>query len=94
MLWLIDLDQLVGYPSLLQQNIPMTMPVVIVVQIEDNYVGLLVRSVNDIEQRDLNQLLTPSSSLFSSRLLPFIQGYFPGGSVVLNLEAISQLSLW
>jgi positive phototaxis protein PixI len=94
MLWLIDLDQLVGYPSSLQQDIPVTMAVVIVVQIEEHYVGLLVRSVNDIEQWDLKQMQIPNTSLFSSRLLPFIKGYLPGGSIILNLEAISQLSLW
>lgn len=90
MLWLVDLDRIVGCPSLFDRAPLPTQPIAIVVTIQDQSVGLVVRYVNDIELHDLKELLPARQGLFPSQLLPFLKGYFSGGLTVLNLDAIAQ----
>jgi positive phototaxis protein PixI len=91
MLWLVDLEQLIGCSSLSEKCSPTnSQPTAVVVQMQDFNVGLVVRQVNDIELHDLQELLTPKQGLFAKELLPFIEGYLPEGSTVLNLKAINE----
>ncbi|AOY80699.1 chemotaxis protein CheW [Moorena producens JHB] len=95
MLWLVDLNQLVGYPPLSELGQVSVSPVAIVVQANDQSVGLVVSQVNDIELHELEQLQPASSGLFPQSLLPFLLGYLPGdGSTVLDVKAITEFSLW
>ncbi|EGJ30065.1 MULTISPECIES: chemotaxis protein CheW [Moorena] len=95
MLWLVDLNQLLGYPPLSEQGQVSLSPVAIVVQVNDQSVGLVVSQVNDIELHELEQLQPPASGLFPPRLLPFVLGYLPGnGGAVLDVTAITQCPLW
>ncbi len=93
MLWLVDLNHLVGYP-------PLTLtvgvsPIAMVVQVNDQSVGLVVEKVNDIESHDLEKLHPPSFGLFPESLLPFILGSLPGGSGnVLDVTGIAEYPLW
>ncbi len=99
MLWMIDLNALTGLSSILQSpkqlfNQTMTM----VMQVEGQFMGLIVEQVRDIETLDIKQLKTPSSGLFSSELLPFVQGYFIENDneikTLINPNAIINHSLW
>jgi positive phototaxis protein PixI len=93
MLWLVDLNHLVGYP-------PLTLavgasPLTMVVEVNDQSVGLVVEQVNDIELHDLQQLQKAAMGLFPNSLLPFVLGSLPGGSgTVLDRSAIIQCPLW
>jgi positive phototaxis protein PixI len=90
MLWLLDLNHLVGYPPLIATATPLA----IVVQVSERVVGLVVQRVDDIELHDLQQLQQAVAGLFPPKLLPYVRGALPGGNTVLDVMAITQCSLW
>lgn len=92
MLWLVDLNHLVGCPPLsLERGALMAM----VVQVNDQTVGLVVHKVNDIELHDLQQLQKAEAGLFPSKLLPFVLGALPGDrGTVLDVTAIIHSPMW
>ena len=95
MLWLVDLNELVGYRPLSEQGQVSVSPVAIVVQVNDQSVGLVVSQVNEIELHEFEQLQPASPGLFPQSLLPFLLGYLPGdGSTVLDVKAITKCPLW
>lgn len=94
MLWLIDLGHLVGYPLGFQPGSTISTGMAILLEVEGQLLGLVVLQVNDIEWHDPQQLQPPSATLFSPKLLPFVQGYLNGsGSTVLDPVAIAQSPL-
>lgn len=93
MLWLIDLEHLIGGASLFEL-IPLSKsPTAIVLQVDNYYFGLVVKSVNEIELHDLKQMLPARPGLFPAQLLPFVTGYLPNGSTVLNPQAVTHFFL-
>ncbi len=95
MLWLVDLNHLVGYRSLSSVRQVSASPVAMVVQVNDQAVGLVVQQVNDIELHELQQLQPAAAGLFPPKLLPFVLGALPGGNgAVLDVTAIAQSPLW
>ncbi|MFB2773367.1 chemotaxis protein CheW [Pelatocladus sp. BLCC-F211] len=95
MLWLLDFNNFVGYPSLWQLQPISTAIAVIVVQINHQSLGIAVQQVNDIELHDLEQLQVVPFGLFPPDLIPLIQGILPGCSdAVLDLQAIIHCPLW
>jgi positive phototaxis protein PixI len=95
MLWLIDLNHLVGYPSLAEQGRVLATLVVMVIQVNTQTVGLVVQQVNDIELHDLQKLQPSATGLFPPKLLPYVLGYLPGDNgTVLDVTAITQSPLW
>lgn len=98
MLWLVDLEEMLGYTHVLPgKNFFSTMKA-IVVQNEGKSLGLLVRQLMDIEWLDTKQMKATYSQLFSAELSPFLQGYFinDSGEMIINLDvlAILQASIW
>ncbi|MDF5722901.1 MAG: chemotaxis protein CheW [Rhizonema sp. PD37] len=92
MLWLVDLNHLVGYPPL---SFVAGSPLAIVVQVNNQSVGLVVEQVNDIESHDLQQLHPSEIGLFPPHIQPFVLGSLPGsGGTVLNISFITQYPLW
>ncbi len=95
MLWLIDLNDLVGYPSSLpleQVGMPL---MVIVLQNHHQAIGLGVSQVDDIESHELEQLQPVTPGVFPPSLSPFVQGTLPGTTgAVLDAIAITQCPLW
>jgi positive phototaxis protein PixI len=92
MLWLIDLDHLLGYPPL---SLMTATPMAVVVQSNSQPLGLVVSQVNDIELHDLQKLTNAAIGLFPPKLLPFVLGALPEGSgTVLDVTAITQCPLW
>ena len=92
MLWLVDLNHLVDYPPLVRQE---ALPTVMVVEINGQFMGLVVQAIDDIELHDVEQLQPIDVGLFPQGLLPFIQGYLPGVSgAVFDSEAIARYPRW
>lgn len=95
MLWLVDLNHLLGYPPLTQQTKGWVTPMAMVVQANDRAIGLVVERVNDIELHELAQIQSATPGLFAPNLLPFVLGALPGGKgLVLDVTAITQGLLW
>lgn len=95
MIWLIDLNYLVGCPPLFRQQSLLVPPTVMVVQVQGQSVGLVVQQVNDIELHDLQQLQPVAPGLFPAKLLPFVLGALRGDNgTVLDVIAIAQYPLW
>ncbi|QLE55749.1 chemotaxis protein CheW [Nostoc sp. TCL26-01] len=89
MLWLVDLEEMLGYPSLSQSANLLTKIMAIVIENEGKYLGLIVRQMMDIELLDYHQMKAPSVELFSAGISPFLQGYFLGNDekMMFNLDA-------
>ena len=87
-LWLTDLNALVGNSPLWHQVPLLDQPVVIVVQSTKKTIGLVVQQVDDVE------LIEPKSihqqtDLYSSALAPYVTGYLADHKgTVLNAIAI------
>jgi chemotaxis signal transduction protein len=93
MLWLIDLEDLVGYPPLLHSQ-PAAAPVsILVIQVANQLLGIAVRQVNEIEPHDLQQLQPATPGLLPAGLQPFVLGTLPE-DIVLDIAAITQCPLW
>ncbi|WP_042341860.1 chemotaxis protein CheW [Calothrix sp. PCC 7507] len=98
MLWLVDLEEMLGYPPLLQDLDSVSKMMAIILESDGKYLGLLVRQLMDIEWLDTNQMKAQSTELFYPAMSPFLQGYFINSTeeIVFNLDApaIIQASLW
>lgn len=95
MIWLVDLNHLVGYSSPLVPDQEFISFMVIVVQMDDQAIGLAVQQVDDIELHDLHQLQPAIPGIFSPSLLPFVRGVLPEvKGAVLDAAAIIQCPLW
>lgn len=72
MLWVVDLGYSLGYsPLSWQENNPL-----VVLELDKQYFGCVVSVANEIQEYDLLQLQSPRPDLFSSELIPFLQGFF------------------
>lgn len=89
MLWLVDLEEMLGYPPLPQAANLLTKMIAIVLEENGKYLGLLVRQLMDIEWLDTHQMKAPSAELFSQSISPFLQGYFINDEerMIFNLDA-------
>ena len=95
MLWLIDLNTLLGYDSLLSQLSGLAPVTVLVIQIQEGTVGLGISKFEDIELHDLDHLQALAPGLFPPPMYPFTTGILPGSqSAVLNVSAIVGCPLW
>ena len=92
MLWLVDLNELVGYTPLSKSGEMLASPVAIVIETNNQPLGLVVKQVNDIELHDLQQLQPATAGTFPPKVMPFVLGSLPGVSdIVLDITAISRL---
>ncbi len=98
MLWLVDLEKMLGYTSLPQESNILSQMMVIVVQKDGKSLGLIVRQLMDIEWLDESQIKPYSDKLFSPGISSFVQGYFISDNeeIIINLDttAIIQASMW
>lgn len=95
MLWLIDLDHLVGETPLSQKGRELGSLITMVIQMNDQFMGLVVQYVNDIELHNIEQLQPAAAGLFPPKLLPFVKGYLPGANAyVIAPEAIARFPMW
>ncbi|MCG9884364.1 MAG: chemotaxis protein CheW [Cyanobacteria bacterium] len=93
MLWMVDLNHLVGFPPIapdLHSDTVRT-AVAIVLECDRQHLGLVVPQIDDIEWHEAPNLQSPSAGLFPDRLLPFVSGYLTeASSMVLSAEAIAR----
>ncbi|QHG16308.1 chemotaxis protein CheW [Nostoc sp. ATCC 53789] len=98
MLWLVDLEAMLGYPPISQGANLISIMMAIVLENNGKYLGLLVKQLIDIEWLDIQQMKPPSSELFYPKISPFLQGYFINNSedIIFNLDAITiiQSPIW
>ena len=89
MLWNVAIDQIIGLPLVSTPSYVSSMAV-IVAQIDDQYLGLVVAQVNDIEWHELDLIQPPTAQLFPAQLLPFMQGYLSdSGTIIIDVKAIA-----
>ncbi|MHC5676447.1 chemotaxis protein CheW [Nostoc sp.] len=98
MLWLVDLEAMLGYPPISQGANLLSIMMGIVLENKGKHLGLLVRQLIDIEWLDTKQMKPPTSELFYPESSPFLQGYFINDSdqMIFNLDAITiiQAPMW
>lgn len=95
MLWLVDFNDFIGYPSTLKQEQAATSLLVMVIQVDHQFVGIGVSQVNDVELHKLESLQAVVPGLFPAGLLPLVTGILPGCSdAVLDMKAIARCPLW
>ena len=91
MLWLVDLSCQLGFLSLFTSNATFSTSMAIVVQVEGQSLGFVVRQVYDIERYEPQQIQASISELLPSQLLPFVQGSLDSDqTIVLNASALLQ----
>ncbi|HCF27721.1 MAG TPA: chemotaxis protein [Cyanobacteria bacterium UBA11049] len=99
MLWLVDLEIQIGLSSLARsplgtQHLALrtsNILTAIAIQADDKSLAIVVPQVMDIEEHNPQALQIPSTGLFPSKLLPFIQRYLTdSSSPVLDTKALIQ----
>jgi positive phototaxis protein PixI len=98
MLWLVDVEEMLGYSPLFYSANMLSKMMAIVLQIDGKSLGLLVRHLMDIESLDSRQIKPTSGELFSPEISSFLQGYFinPADELIITLDAaaIIQSPVW
>ncbi|BAZ10269.1 purine-binding chemotaxis protein cheW [Calothrix sp. NIES-4071] len=91
MLWLIDIENMLGYESLAKNHNITSKMMAVVVRKEDKYLGLLVRQLMDIESFDRDSLKPANLDLFSHEIASFLEGYFIdlNEKMIISLDAKS-----
>ncbi|MDD1457081.1 chemotaxis protein CheW, partial [Dolichospermum sp. ST_sed7] len=98
MLWLVDLEEMLGYPPLLQGSNLLSKIMALVLEHEGKYLGILIRQLIDIDGLDTQEMKQASGKVFYPEMTPFLQGYFINDSeqMIFNLNASAMLqnSMW
>lgn len=89
MLWIIDLEEMLGYTGITQEAHLISKMMLIIVQSEGKSLGILVRKLIDIHWLDTNLMKSPEFQLFKSEIIPVLHGYFINDSeeMIINLDA-------
>ncbi len=89
MLWIIDLENLLGYPPPLIPKANQQELLVMVIQFQGQSIGLVVSGIDNLVEHSLEKFKLPSTELFSEDLMPFLQGYFtiPENEIVMLIDA-------
>jgi positive phototaxis protein PixI len=98
MLWLVDLEDMLGYPPLLQTSNFLSKMMALVLETEGKYLGVLIRQLIDIDWLDTEQMKPASREVFYPEMMPFLRGYFINSDeqMTFNLDAAAMLqtSMW
>ncbi len=76
MLWIVDLENLLGYPPPLGENNITQELLVMVIQVQGQSIGLVVSGIDTLIEHNLSKFKSSSSEIFSEDILPFLHGYF------------------
>ena len=89
MLWIVDLENLLGYPPPLDGNNPQKELLVMVVQVQGQSIGLVVSGIDNLTEHDLAKFKPSSIEIFSEDVLPFLHGYFtsPDNDIIMLIDA-------
>ena len=92
-LWLVDLNVLVGDAPLWHQTPFLEQPMLLIVESGERRVGLVVEQVDDVELVAPEEI-HPPTELYSTALAHFVLGYLPNhGGTVLDVDVIVERSL-
>lgn len=98
MLWLIDIESMLGYESLAKSHNITSKMMAVVVRKEGKYLGLLVRQLMDIESFDIDSLKPVNLDLFSREIASLLEGYFIDANeqmiISLDAKSIIDSSMW
>ncbi len=98
MLWLVDLESMLGYEPRSQDAHGFSKLMTVVVQNQGKSLGFLVNRLMDIEGIETVDMKPPSDELFTSKILPFLQGYFISETeeMIMNLDvpSVLQAPMW
>ena len=90
MLWVVDVENLMGYPpSLSEDASPDQTLLVMVVQVQGQSMGLVVSRIDNLIKEDLERFKSSSSEIFSDDIMPFLYGYFTdeNNNIVMLIDA-------
>ena len=90
MLWIVDIENLMGYPPCLQEDADADETLlVMVVQVQGQSMGLVVSRIDSIVEQDLEKFKSSSSEIFSDDIMPFLYGYFTdeNNNIVMLIDA-------
>ena len=76
MLWIVDLENLLGYPPPLNENKVTQELLVMVIQVQGQSIGLVVSGIDNLTEHNLSKFKSSSGEIFSEDVLPFLHGYF------------------
>ena len=80
-LQILDLNQLLGYSSLLKSETPQKPLTILIIRLQNDYAGILIKAVRQLTWYDLRDLTPVTDS-------PFLQGKFDEETLLLNLSAL------
>jgi chemotaxis signal transduction protein len=90
--WILDLLYLMGANHLSRREIVPSVCMAMILQAQDQAIGLLVEQVSSIETYNLQNLQSFSPQMLPSKLLSFLEGYFVDSKgitvVLLDVDAI------
>lgn len=89
MLWIVDLENLLGYPPPLDGHNLQQELLVMVIQVEGQSMGLVVSGIDNLTEHDLAKFKDSSVEIFSEDVLPFLHGYFtsPDNDIIMLIDA-------
>ena len=89
MLWIVDLENLLGYPPPLDKANSHQELLVMVVQFQGQSIGLVVSGIDNLTEHDLSKFKSSSPEIFSEDVLPFLHGYFTSSDndIIMLLDA-------
>jgi len=76
MLWIVDLGEAIGFPSLFGGKKPPPTATAIAIEYDEQTIGFVVPQVLDLEVYNLQRQQDPDPQLFPASLIPFLSGYF------------------
>lgn len=75
MLWIVDLENLLGYPPPLTQGNKRSELLVMVVEFQGQSIGFVVSKIDSLVEYNTEQFRPPSAEIFLKDIIPFLQGY-------------------
>ena len=89
MLWIVDLENLLGYPPPIEQANLNQELLVMVIQVQGQSIGLVVSGIDNLTEHDLSKFKTSSAEIFSEDVLPFLHGYFTSSAndIIMLIDA-------
>jgi positive phototaxis protein PixI len=90
MLWIVDVENLMGYPPSLNENTHEDATIlVMVVQVQGQSMGLVVSRIDNIIEQNLDNFKSSSSEIFSEDIMPFLYGYFTdeNNNIIMLIDA-------
>ena len=90
MLWVVDVENLMGYPPSLSEDADENETIlVMVVRVQGQSMGLVVSRIDNIIEYNLDCFKSSSAEIFSEDIMPFLSGYFTdeNNNIIMLIDA-------